>query len=306
MQADDRMLDTSAAFHREASLRYFAFAGLDDELADTLYALDFEPASHPFYPDVAPTLRARCKDRGCKIALISDIHVNLRPEFEAAGIAECFDAFILSFEHGVQKPSAAIFEIALRRDRCRAGDALMVGDRASHDGGAVKLGISTLLLSALPRGRARQPRPRRRARWLTPRLDSLVRTSAPECPNGLLVEVEGGDEGLLRHLDPADLLHLLLAFLLALEQLALARDVTAVALREHVLALRLHRLAGDDAPADRGLDRHVEQLARDQLAQLRVILRPYSYALSRCTIAENASTGVALSSTSTFARFDAR
>ena len=54
-----------------------------------------------------------------------------------------------------------------------------------------------------------------------------------------------------------------------LEQLALARDVAAVALGEHVFALRLHRLAGDDPAADRGLDRHVEQLARDQLAQLR-------------------------------------
>ena len=40
--------------------------------------------------------------------------------------------------------------------------------------------------------------------------------------HGLLVEAEGGDERLLGDLDAADLLHLLLAFLLALEQLALA------------------------------------------------------------------------------------
>ena len=51
--------------------------------------------------------------------------------------------------------------------------------------------------------------------------------------------------------------------------LRLRGDVAAVALREHVLALGLDRLPGDDAPADRSLDRHVEQLARDQLAQLR-------------------------------------
>jgi hypothetical protein len=42
-------------------------------------------------------------------------------------------------------------------------------------------------------------------------------------------------------------LHALLAFLLLLEQLALARDVAAVALGEHVLAQRLDRLARDDA-----------------------------------------------------------
>src|SRR3954469_271456 len=55
-----------------------------------------------------------------------------------------------------------------------------------------------------------------------------------------------GDEGLLGDLDPADHLHPLLAFLLLLEQLALAGDVTAVALGQHVLADRPDRLAGDD------------------------------------------------------------
>src|SRR5690606_19426305 len=39
-----------------------------------------------------------------------------------------------------------------------------------------------------------------------------------------------GDEGLLRDVDAADRLHPLLALLLLLEQLALAADVTAVAL----------------------------------------------------------------------------
>ena len=47
----------------------------------------------------------------------------------------------------------------------------------------------------------------------------------------LLVERQHGQERLLRHLDRADLLHPLLALLLLLEQLALAGDVAAVALR---------------------------------------------------------------------------
>src|SRR5262249_42239922 len=64
-----------------------------------------------------------------------------------------------------------------------------------------------------------------------------------------------------------DLLHPLLARLLLLEQLALAGDVTPVALREHVLALRLHRLARNDARADRRLDGDVEELAWDLLLQ---------------------------------------
>src|SRR5262249_3762432 len=84
----------------------------------------------------------------------------------------------------------------------------------------------------------------------------------------LVVEREGGDECLLRHFDAADLLHPLLAFLLAVEKLALARDVAPVALGDDVLALRLHRFAGNDAAADRGLNRDVEQLTRDELTQL--------------------------------------
>src|SRR5262245_45620416 len=75
-------------------------------------------------------------------------------------------------------------------------------------------------------------------------------------------------ERLLRHLDPPDLFHALLSFLLFLEQLALARDVAAVALGRHVLAHRLHGLARDDAAADGGLDGDLVELARDHAAEL--------------------------------------
>ena len=96
--------------------------------------------------------------------------------------------------------------------------------------------------------------------------------SVSSCGGGLVAaEAEDGHEGFLRDLDVADHLHPLLALFLLLEQLALAGDVAAVALGEHVLAHRPDRLAGDDPAADRGLDRHLEHLARDQLAQL---LRP--------------------------------
>jgi len=64
------------------------------------------------------------------------------------------------------------------------------------------------------------------------------------------------------------LLHPFLSFFLLFEQLTLARDVAPVALGGHVLAQRAHRLAGDHLGADRGLDHHLEQLARDQLPQL--------------------------------------
>src|SRR5919112_1581987 len=67
----------------------------------------------------------------------------------------------------------------------------------------------------------------------------------------------------------AGALHPFLAFLLLLEQLPLARDVAAVALRQDVLPQRLHGFPRNHAAADRRLDRDLEHLARDQLAHLR-------------------------------------
>src|SRR3954471_8714923 len=84
----------------------------------------------------------------------------------------------------------------------------------------------------------------------------------------VVAQLEHGEERLLRDLDAPDLLHALLALLLALEQLALAGDVAAVALGGDVLAVGLDGLAGDDLGADGRLDRDVELLARDLLAQL--------------------------------------
>src|SRR5215472_12626983 len=79
---------------------------------------------------------------------------------------------------------------------------------------------------------------------------------------------QDGHEGLLGDLHIADPLETLLARLLLLQELALARDVAAVALGDHVLAERRHRLAGDDLAADRRLDRHLEHLPRDQALEL--------------------------------------
>src|SRR5205814_44723 len=83
-----------------------------------------------------------------------------------------------------------------------------------------------------------------------------------------LVNLQDRQERLLRDLDRSYLLHPLLSFFLLLEQLALARDVAPVAFGGHVLAQRADGLAGDHFGADRGLDHHLEQLARDQLLQL--------------------------------------
>src|SRR5215213_10756852 len=80
-------------------------------------------------------------------------------------------------------------------------------------------------------------------------------------------DAEGGEEGLLWDLHPPDLLHPTLAGFLALEELALAGDVPAVALGGHVLAVGAHRLAGDDPAPHRRLHGNLELLARYELSK---------------------------------------
>src|SRR6266404_2360513 len=84
-------------------------------------------------------------------------------------------------------------------------------------------------------------------------------------PKLIRVHFERGDEGFLRNLDAAELAHLLLAFLLLVQKLALARDVAAIAFGGHILAQRLDGFARDDLAADRRLHRNLEEVARDEV-----------------------------------------
>jgi phosphoglycolate phosphatase-like HAD superfamily hydrolase len=55
--------------------------------ADALYAVEPETGANLFADDVAPTLGA-LRRAGLSIAVVSDIHVDLRPAFAAAGSAD--------------------------------------------------------------------------------------------------------------------------------------------------------------------------------------------------------------------------
>jgi FMN phosphatase YigB (HAD superfamily) len=87
----------------------------------------------------------RIKASGVGIAIVSD-HFDLRPEFAQLGFDRFVDHFVLSFEHGLQKPDPRMFTLALDLQGVHASETLMVGDRPVRDSGAVDVGISTLLL----------------------------------------------------------------------------------------------------------------------------------------------------------------
>ncbi|MFB7450265.1 HAD family hydrolase [Streptomyces sp. NPDC056194] len=140
--------DVSADAHRDGYDGWVRAAGIEPALADALYATLSDPVGNPFATDVAPTLAA-LEAAGLKVAVISDIHVDIRPAFVNAGLDTHVDAYALSFEHGLCKPDPAFFGVALDGLGVSPDEALMVGDRSGHDGGGVEAGLATLLLPPL-------------------------------------------------------------------------------------------------------------------------------------------------------------
>lgn len=141
-------MDTDAALHRRTFFGVLEDVGLDRLLVEALYAVESDPRHNPFAEDVAPTLQA-LHAAGLRLAVLSDIHFDLRPAFQAAGMSRLIDVFMLSFEQGMQKPSPILFARTLAALGTPAHQTLMVGDRAGPDGSAVEQGIPTLHLPPL-------------------------------------------------------------------------------------------------------------------------------------------------------------
>jgi FMN phosphatase YigB (HAD superfamily) len=153
-RVDSSAIDTDVAEHRAAYAEWFRAAGLDDDLAAALYAVESDVSLNAFARDVGDLLVALA-GAGVRIGVVSDIHVDLRPVFAAQRLpdgrswADLVDAWALSFELGVAKPDPAIFRAALDGLALPASDVLMVGDRGGWDGAAVDVGVTTLLLPPL-------------------------------------------------------------------------------------------------------------------------------------------------------------
>jgi len=137
--------DTSIEVHRSALLAWFAAAEIDDELAHAIWSHDHEDpsANYPF-PDTEPVMRA-LHDAGIGVAIVSDIHYDIREHFVRHGLDAYVDVYVLSFEHGIQKPDPAVYAKALDALGVAPSRALSVGDRPSHDGASVALGVATYI-----------------------------------------------------------------------------------------------------------------------------------------------------------------
>ncbi|MFG2503073.1 HAD family hydrolase [Streptomyces sp. NPDC048441] len=142
--------DSSAEQHRAA------YTGLshevtlpDPRLHDALYDRQMTPeAWHP-YADAAEVLSG-LRARGIRVAVVSNIGWDLRPVFRAHGLDPYVDAYVLSYEHEIQKPDVRLFARACEAIGVDPGDVLMVGDDRHADGGAATLGCAVHFVDHLP------------------------------------------------------------------------------------------------------------------------------------------------------------
>jgi len=148
--------DLSLDLHRSAWTSLFERADrLAPGLAPVLYERVMSQDQWIPYRDTEATLRA-LRERGIKIGIVSNVPVELAPIFQARGLRGYVDAFTQSYEVGAEKPDPAIFLAACSRLEVRPEEALMVGDHAVADGGAVRAGLRFLHLAGeVPAGGVR-------------------------------------------------------------------------------------------------------------------------------------------------------
>ncbi|MFF4016002.1 HAD family hydrolase [Streptomyces sp. NPDC001843] len=142
--------DESAALHRAAYTGLSRRVPLPDPgLHDALYDRHMSPRAWAPYPDAAEVLRT-LREHGIPVGVVSNIGWDLRPVFREHGLDAYVDTYVLSYEHGVQKPDPRLFATACEALGVDPRDVLMVGDSRPADGGAAALGCRVHFVDHLP------------------------------------------------------------------------------------------------------------------------------------------------------------
>lgn len=131
--------DLSADAHRAAYSGLSLHAGLTPQQARLLYDRGIGAAAWSPYPDTAEVLH-RLRGAAVPVALVSNIGWDPRPVLARYGLQDAFDALLLSYEQGVQKPDPLIFRRACAKLDVPPSRALMIGDNVGADGAAARIG----------------------------------------------------------------------------------------------------------------------------------------------------------------------
>ncbi|MGW2047234.1 HAD family hydrolase [Streptomyces sp. NPDC001858] len=145
-----RVRDRSAELHRAAYTGLARQVPLPDPaLYDALYDRHRTPAAWSPYADAVDVLSA-LGERGFRVGVVSNIGWDLRPVFREHGLDRFVETYVLSYEHGVQKPDPRLFTIACEALGADPRSTLMVGDDRRADGGAAALGCAVHFVDHLP------------------------------------------------------------------------------------------------------------------------------------------------------------
>ncbi|WP_327247837.1 HAD family hydrolase [Streptomyces sp. NBC_01320] len=142
--------DENAERHREVYTGLARQVALPDPgLYEALYDRHMSPTAWRPYPDAAEVLGA-LRTGGIRVGVVSNVGWDLRPIFRAHGLDALVDAYVLSYEHGTQKPDPHLFHTACTLIGQDPKDVVMVGDDRHADGGAAALGCDVRFVEHLP------------------------------------------------------------------------------------------------------------------------------------------------------------
>lgn len=135
--------DLDPAAHRHAFVSTLSHDGaISTEFAEALY--EAMPNQWVLNDDSADFI-VRASGAGIRLAIVSNIALDIRPALERWGVASALDAVILSYEVGYVKPDPRIFQLAADALATDPTDCLMIGDSAHHDAGGAALGMQCLI-----------------------------------------------------------------------------------------------------------------------------------------------------------------
>jgi putative hydrolase of the HAD superfamily len=121
------------------------------ELFEAIYQRFAEASAWSVYDDVRDTLQA-LRQKGYRLAVISNWDDRLRPLLSKLELSSCFEVVVLSVDVGASKPAAEIFQRTLTLLDLPAGSVLHVGDSLEEDVmGATQCGMQALLVDRAKR-----------------------------------------------------------------------------------------------------------------------------------------------------------
>lgn len=104
-----------------------------DETIDCVLKLAFNEMLWRTADDSTPVVLTQLKERGLRLAIVSNSDGRIESAFQQAGLTDHFEFFIDSFNVGVEKPNPEIFRMATERAGVKPDEAVYVGDLYAVD-----------------------------------------------------------------------------------------------------------------------------------------------------------------------------